>query len=142
MPNSILVVDDERDFTDLTAYHLRHKGYEVTVAHDGERALDEARRRLPDLILLDLMLPEIDGFTVCELLRHHAPTRAIPILLLTAQTGQLTRFHALAVGADQFLTKPIRLAELARRVEEALRLRGTLCPPRGAGASALPPGRP
>ena len=88
MPNSILVVDDEPDFTDLTAYYLRNKGYVVTVAHDGGRALDEARRHLPDLILLDLMLPEIDGFTVCELLRHHVPTCKISILLLTAQTGQ------------------------------------------------------
>lgn len=123
MATTVLVVDDEKDFTDLTAYHLRRNGYGVIVAHDGEQALDEARQRLPDLILLDLMLPEIDGFTVCELLRHHRPTQAIPVLMITAMPGQLTRFNGLVAGADQCLTKPISPAELVRRVEEALALR-------------------
>lgn len=129
MAATILVVDDEKDFADLIAFHLRRNGYAALLAHDGEEALDQARRHLPDLILLDLMLPQIDGFTVCELLRHHPPTRAIPIVLLTALSGQLARFNGLASGADECLTKPISPAELIRRVEQELR-RNRNPPPR------------
>jgi DNA-binding response OmpR family regulator len=123
MAKTILVVDDEVDFTDLTAFHLRRNGYAVLVAHDGEVALDLARRARPDLILLDLMLPEINGFTVCEILRHHPPTQEIPIILVTALSGELTRLNGLASGADDYLTKPVNPAELLQRVEQGLRLR-------------------
>ncbi len=121
MPATILVVDDEKDFTQLVAFHLRRNGYEALRAHDGEEALDQARRHLPDLILLDLRLPQIDGFTVCELLRRHPPTHSIPILLITALPGQLARYNGLACGADEYLSKPISPAELIRRIERALR---------------------
>jgi DNA-binding response OmpR family regulator len=123
MATTILVVDDEHDYTDLAAYHLRRNGYAVLIAHDGEQALDMARRHRPDLILLDLMLPEINGFTVCELLRHHAPTKGIPIVMVTALAGELARCHGLASGADDFLHKPVSPAELLQRVEQGLRLK-------------------
>jgi DNA-binding response OmpR family regulator len=121
MAKKILIVDDEHDYTDLTAYQLRRHDYAVLVAHDGEQALDMARRHRPDLILLDLMLPEINGFTVCEILRHHAPTQDIPILMVTALSGELTRCNGLASGANDFLTKPVAPAELLLRVEQGLR---------------------
>lgn len=129
MAATILVVDDEPDFAELVAYHLRQNGHAVILARNGEEALDQARRHRPDLILLDLMLPEIDGFTVCELLRHHPPTRDIPILVLTAMAGQLVRFHGLASGAAEFLTKSVSLADLMQSVERTLR-RSRLAPNR------------
>jgi DNA-binding response OmpR family regulator len=118
---TILVVDDEHDFTDLATYHLHRNGYDVLVAHDGDHAIDVARRQQPDLILLDLMLPEISGFNVCEILRRHPPTGNIPILLVSALSGQLTRAHGLDSGANDVLSKPVSPAELLCRIEKELR---------------------
>ncbi len=120
MSATLLLVDDERDFTELIAYHLRQRGYGVLVARGGQEALNKARRFLPDLIVLDLRLPDLDGYTVCEILRCQPSTKAIPIIMLTALTGQIVRYNALAVGADDFIVKILNPARLIDRIEQFL----------------------
>ena len=116
--NRILVVDDEPAVTDLLAYNLRKSGYEPLVAGDGREALRLAREAKPDLILLDLMIPEIDGLDVCRELRK---TSEVPIIMITARGEEIDRVVGLELGADDYVTKPFSVRELLARIKAVLR---------------------
>jgi len=118
MTEKILVVEDELTLLETLAYNLRHQGYEVDIASDGNTALKIARENHPDLILLDIMLPGMDGFEVCRVLRQEMNT---PVLMLTARDDEIDRVVGLEVGADDYLTKPFSMRELLARVKALLR---------------------
>jgi DNA-binding response OmpR family regulator len=118
MPEIILVVEDEPALRDTLSYNLKKDGFTVEAVGDGRAALDAARQLKPDLIVLDLMLPEIDGFEVCRILRNEMTT---PILMLTARDDEIDRVVGLEVGADDYLTKPFSMRELVARVKAQLR---------------------
>jgi DNA-binding response OmpR family regulator len=118
MTHCILVVDDEPAVTDLLAYNLRKAHYEVLVAPDGRQALQQARQASPDLILLDLMLPEVDGLDVCRELRK---TSSVPIIMITALGEETDRVVGLELGADDYVTKPFSVRELMARIKAVLR---------------------
>lgn len=120
MSQTILVVDDTADMTEFLEYNLQREGYQTISAGNGRDALNLARARLPDLIILDLMLPDLDGFSVCEILRCQPSTSKIPVLLLTALAGEIPRLHGLESGATDYCSKPIGLADLRARVKQAL----------------------
>jgi len=114
----ILVVDDEPSVTDLLAYNLRKAHYEVLIAADGRQALKLAGEAAPDLILLDLMLPEIDGLDVCRELRK---TSHVPIIMITARGEEIDRVVGLELGADDYVSKPFSVRELLARIKAVLR---------------------
>lgn len=118
MVEKILVVEDEVSLQETLAYNLTKQGYEVESVGDGTGALDAARRMKPDLILLDIMLPGMDGFEVCRILRNEMST---PVLMLTARDDEIDRVVGLEVGADDYLTKPFSMRELIARVKAMLR---------------------
>jgi two-component system response regulator VicR len=118
MPGRILVVDDEPPIVDLLAYNLKRAGYAVLVAHDGEEALAVAHREQPDLVILDLMLPRLDGLEVCRTLRRE---RDVPIIMLTARDAEVDRVVGLELGADDYVIKPFSVRELMVRVRNVLR---------------------
>lgn len=118
MAELILVVDDEISLQETVAYNLRKQGYEVVTVGDGLTGLETARSLKPDLILLDLMLPGMDGFEVCRQLRRDS---TIPVLMLTARDDEIDRVVGLEVGADDYLTKPFSMRELMARVKAMLR---------------------
>jgi DNA-binding response OmpR family regulator len=118
MAETILVVEDEPALRDTLSYNLKKDGFTVEAVGDGRAALDSARKLRPDLIVLDLMLPEIDGFEVCRILRKEMTT---PILMLTARDDEIDRVVGLEVGADDYLTKPFSMRELMARVKAQLR---------------------
>ena len=105
---SILVVEDEAPLVTLLRYNLEREGFSVFEALDGDEALNEARERKPDLVLLDWMLPLVSGIEVCRQLRRHPETRAIPIVMLTARGEQGDKLRAFDNGADDYVTKPFR----------------------------------
>src|SRR4051812_6202779 len=114
----ILIVDDEPNLRHTVGYNLRREGYEVVQAADGESALGAAQSQPPDLVVLDLMLPGIDGLEVCRRLRQRS---AVPILMLTARDTEIDRVVGLEVGADDYLAKPFSMRELLARVKAILR---------------------
>jgi len=114
----ILVVDDEPPMIQVLSYNLKQSGYEVLVARDGEEALAQARRHQPDLVILDLMLPKIDGFEVCRRIRRE---RDVPIIMLTARDDEIDRVVGLELGADDYVAKPFSVRELLARVKNVLR---------------------
>lgn len=116
----ILVVDDEPDAVDLIEFNLRAAGFEVITAADGDSALQKARTAAPGLLVLDLMLPEVDGLEVCKLLRRDPATAALPIIMLTAKADAVDRILGLELGADDYLTKPFSPRELVLRVKNLL----------------------
>ena len=118
MAEKILIVEDEIALQETLAYNLVRQGYEVETAGDGQAALAAARGSHPDLILLDIMLPGIDGFEVCRILRQEMTT---PVLMLTARDDEIDRVVGLEVGADDYLTKPFSMRELVARVKAMLR---------------------
>ncbi len=118
---SILVVDDEEDILELLRYNLAKEGYRVTCAASGEEALKFARSVLPDLILLDLMLPGVDGLEICRLLKNNEPTRHLPIIMLTAKGEEVDMVTGLELGADDYITKPFSPRVLLARVRAVLR---------------------
>ena len=118
MPEKILVVEDEISLQETLVYNLTRQGYEVEAVGDGNAALDAARKSHPDVILLDIMLPGIDGFEVCRILRQEMTT---PVLMLTARDDEIDRVVGLEVGADDYLTKPFSMRELIARVKAMLR---------------------
>ena len=117
----VLVVDDEPDIVALVAYHLAKSGYRVSTASSGNEALEAARRERPALIVLDLMLPDMTGYEVLEQLRASDATRDIAVLMLTARREEHDRIHGLALGADDYLTKPFSPQELVLRIGAILR---------------------
>lgn len=120
MKARILIVDDEHDMVELLSFNLRKHGYDVIIARNGLEALKRARCASPDLVLLDVMMEGMDGFTVCEILRRQPSTADAAIILVTACSGQMARFNGMASGADDFINKPFRPQDLLRRVEKAL----------------------
>jgi len=118
MTQRILVVDDEPAVSDLLAYNLRKAHYDVVIAADGGTALQQARQAAPDLILLDLMIPEIDGLDVCRELRK---TSEVPIIMITARGEEIDRVVGLELGADDYITKPFSVRELMARIKAVLR---------------------
>ena len=118
MSEKILVVEDEISLQETLAYNLKRQGYQVETAGDGTVALDTARQSHPDLIILDIMLPGMDGFEVCRILRQEMNT---PVLMLTARDDEIDRVVGLEVGADDYLTKPFSMRELLARVKAMLR---------------------
>jgi DNA-binding response OmpR family regulator len=120
----VLVVDDERKTVDLARLYLEKDGYTVLAAYDGKQALDAARERKPDIIILDLMLPKMDGFDICRILRKEG--NSVPIIMLTARTLDDDKLLALDLGADDYVTKPFSPRELVARVRAVLRRVGTL----------------
>ena len=118
MAEKILIVEDELTLQETLAYNLKHQGYEVETANDGQTAIDKAKQINPDLILLDIMLPGVDGFEVCRILRKDM---SVPILMLTARDDEIDRVVGLEVGADDYLTKPFSMRELIARVKALLR---------------------
>jgi len=118
-PAHILVAEDQTDIRDLLVMNLRSAGYDVTAVGDGEQALARHAERPSDLLILDLMMPRVDGLEVCKALR--AKASATPILMLTAKSTELDRVLGLELGADDYLTKPFSLAELLARVKALLR---------------------
>jgi DNA-binding response OmpR family regulator len=117
----ILIVDDENDFIELLQYKLGGHGYELIVAYDGVHALSQARTQKPNLILLDILLPDLDGLSVCEILRRQPATRKIPIIFMSALTGDVTKRTAV-LQADDFFTKPLDLNRLEKRIDELLNI--------------------
>ena len=117
----ILIVDDEKDIVDLVAYNLEKEGHEVLKAYDGERAIQSIRSKGPDLVILDLMLPGIQGLEVCKRLRQDPSTAVIPIIMLTAKGDEIDKVLGLEVGVDDYITKPFSLKELMARVKALLR---------------------
>ena len=116
----ILVVDDEPEAVELVEFNLRQAGYAVSTAVDGAEALKKARSQTPDLIVLDVMLPEMDGFEICKTLRGEGPTSRTPILMLTAKAAEIDRVLGLELGADDYLTKPFSPRELLLRIKKIL----------------------
>jgi len=121
MRPKILVVDDEPDIVELLSFNLQAEGYDVITAASGLEALDQARAHLPDLIVLDLMLPELDGLAVCEILRRLPSTAPIPVIMLTAWKSETTRVLGLATGAEEYVIKPFSPRDLVLRVNRTLR---------------------
>jgi DNA-binding response OmpR family regulator len=118
VPNTILVVDDEKNIVQLARLYLDKEGFQVEAAYDGEQALEKARAVRPDLIVLDLMLPGMDGLSVCKELRK---TSNVPIIMLTARGDDVDRVVGLELGADDYVTKPFNPRELVARVKAVLR---------------------
>jgi two-component system phosphate regulon response regulator PhoB len=127
---TILVVDDEPDAVELIAFNLKAAGFDVASAADGSEALRKARSAQPDLILLDLMLPGVDGLQVCRLLRHDPATATIPVIMLTAKSAEIDRVLGFQLGADDYVTKPFSPRELVLRVKAMLK-RGHVGAPSG-----------
>jgi DNA-binding response OmpR family regulator len=123
MAETVLVVEDELALRETLVYNLEKGGYHVEAAGDGLAALEAARRTKPNLIILDIMLPELDGFEVCKILRRES---SVPILMLTARDDEIDRVVGLEVGADDYLTKPFSMRELLARVKAQLRRAGML----------------
>ncbi|MDX1384752.1 MAG: response regulator transcription factor [Thermoanaerobaculia bacterium] len=135
MSKRILIIEDNHEIASLVALHLRDAGYETEVAADGESGLAEAGRGGWDLVILDLMLPGVDGLEVCRRLR--AADVYTPILMLTAKSGELDRVLGLEIGADDYLTKPFSIRELLARIKALFRRIESLGPPREMAESAL-----
>ncbi|MGH7991854.1 MAG: response regulator transcription factor, partial [Limisphaerales bacterium] len=116
----ILIVDDEPDAIELLEFNLKQAGFEVVAAEDGAEALRKAKSSAPALIVLDVMLPELDGLEVCKLLRRDPTTSSLPIIMLTAKAAELDRVLGLELGADDYITKPFSPRELILRIKKIL----------------------
>ena len=117
----VLVVEDEDALSTLLSYNLEKEGYQVSVATDGEEGLMLVDERLPDLIVLDWMLPKVSGIEVCRRLRNRSETRNVPIIMLTARGEESDRIRGLDTGADDYITKPFSMTELTARIRAVLR---------------------
>jgi two-component system alkaline phosphatase synthesis response regulator PhoP len=120
MRRKILLVDDNKDLLELLRLNFKGAGFAIATATNGLEALRKARSQLPDLILLDLLLPELDGFGVCERLRKDPSTSAIPILIMSGLTGQFAKYAGLESGGTDFITKPSSPSAIIARIKEML----------------------
>ncbi len=121
MKSKILVVDDEPDALEVLGFKLREAGFTPIFATDGLKALAAVRAERPDLVVLDLMLPELDGLEVCKIMRRDPATASIPVLMLTAKAAEMDRVVGLELGADDYVTKPYSPRELVLRVRKLLK---------------------
>lgn len=119
--SQILIIDDEQDILDLLSYNLIKEGFSVLQAKDGVSGREAARKAIPDLIILDLMLPGIDGLELCRLFKKDGITESIPILMLTAKSQERDKIAGLETGADDYVTKPFSIKEITARVKALLR---------------------
>ncbi len=118
---TILVVDDEKDLLDLIEYNLKKEGFDVLKAEDGQMGIELAREKKPNLVLLDIMMPKMDGLEVCDLMRADKDLRSIPIIFLTARSDEKTEVEGLDKGGDDYITKPISTTKLISRIKAVLR---------------------
>jgi len=121
---SVLLVDDERDLLSLLDFNLRAAGFETTLATTGEQALAQVRRKVPDLVLLDLMLPDVSGTEVCRQIKADPRTKHVPVVMLTAKGDEVDRVVGFEIGADDYVTKPFSVRELILRLKALLRRTG------------------
>jgi two-component system, OmpR family, alkaline phosphatase synthesis response regulator PhoP len=119
--SKILIVDDEKDIVDLLFYNLQKEGFSTVKAYDGEAALGLVRSGKPDLMILDLMLPKMNGLDVCKAIRRNPETANLPIIMLTAKGEEIDKIIGLEIGADDYITKPFSVKELIARVRSILR---------------------
>jgi len=124
MEKTILIVDDEQDIVDLISYNLSKEGYKVVTANNGIQAVELASTSKPDLVILDIMMPGMDGFEVCRTLRQNPATNGLSIMFLTAKSGEIDQILGLELGADDYIQKPISPRVLIARVKTIIR-RGT-----------------
>jgi len=125
MKQKILVVDDEPEAVELVAFNLKQAGYDVVSAADGDEALKKAKAQQPALVVLDWMLPEMEGVEVCKLIRRDPVTSNIPVIMLTAKASEIDRVLGLELGADDYLTKPFSPRELVLRIKKILERKKT-----------------
>jgi DNA-binding response OmpR family regulator len=116
MKPRVLVVDDESDFIELLKYNLESQGFDILTATDGMQALNMARRELPDVVLVDLMLPDIDGFSVCEILRSQPSTSRVPIIVVSALDGEYVRSRGIQTGVAGCFKKPVDMKALGESI--------------------------
>jgi two-component system alkaline phosphatase synthesis response regulator PhoP len=128
MKEKILIVEDEKDIAKMLEYNLAKEGFKPLIAFDGEEALETAKQEHPSLILLDLMLPELDGIEVCKILKRNPKTSFIPIIMLTAKSQETDKIVGLELGADDYVTKPFSPKELIARIKAVLRRAGEQSP--------------
>jgi two-component system, OmpR family, alkaline phosphatase synthesis response regulator PhoP len=121
MPKKILIVDDEKDIVEMLKYNLEKEGYTVFTALNGKRAIEQAQENRPNLILLDIMMPEVDGWEVCKQLMKDEKTSTIPVIFLTAKGSEVDEVVGLELGADDYIVKPISIRKLIARIKTALR---------------------
>jgi len=119
MGKTVLIVDDEKNIVDILSFNLKKEGFEITAAYDGESALAQYFKKRPDLILLDVMLPKLDGFEVCKRIREN--DKKTPIIMLTAREEERDKVFGLDLGADDYITKPFSVRELQARVKANIR---------------------
>ncbi|BEP28317.1 response regulator [Helicovermis profundi] len=119
--SKILIVDDEKHIVELLSYNLQNEGHEVLVAYDGEEAIEVINKNIPDLVLLDLMLPKISGIDVCKKVRSNEKTMDISIIMITAKSEEIDKVIGLEIGADDYITKPFSVRELLARIKALLR---------------------
>jgi two-component system phosphate regulon response regulator PhoB len=117
----VVIIEDEKDLAELLAFNLEKEGWRAIIALDGKSGLERVSEELPDLVILDLMLPELSGIEVCKLLRKHEKTAAIPIIMVTAKGEEIDRVVGFEVGADDYLVKPFSTRELLLRIKAILR---------------------
>ncbi len=118
---TILVVDDEKDLLDLIEYNLKKEGFDVIKAEDGQKGIELAREKKPNLVLLDIMMPKMDGLEVCDVMREDKDLKGIPIIFLTARSDEKTEVEGLNKGGDDYITKPISTTKLISRIKAVLR---------------------
>jgi two-component system alkaline phosphatase synthesis response regulator PhoP len=123
----ILVIEDDRDISELITYNLEREGYEIACLYDGSQAVDFVRKRRPELIILDLMLPEVDGLEICRTLKSDAATKQIPIVMLTAKSEEADVVVGLQMGADDYIPKPFSPKVLVARIKAITRRMADLC---------------
>ena len=124
MPGTIAIIEDESNIVELVKYNLDREGYHTLSANNGKKGLELVRQELPDLVILDLMMPELDGISVCKQLRADPQTKNIPVIILTAKSEEADRVLGLEMGADDYVTKPFSPRELVARVRAVLRRSG------------------
>jgi DNA-binding response OmpR family regulator len=120
MPGKILIIDDEPEMVALLQGALEQRGHQVITATNGMTGLNQARRRLPDVVLLDVLLGDMDGYSVCEILRSQPSTAGTPVILMTALAGEMARLHGFESGAIDYVAKPVRPRDVVRRIEHVL----------------------
>ncbi|MEO1597622.1 MAG: response regulator, partial [Planctomycetota bacterium] len=125
MKQKILVVEDEPEIAELIRMHMDRNGFQTTVVHSGKAGIDEIARSMPDCVLLDLMLPDLDGLEVCRRLRRHEETEKLPVIMVTAKGEESDVVTGIELGADDYITKPFSPRVLVARVKSVLRRTGS-----------------
>jgi len=120
MAKKILIVDDEKDFVQTLSFRLKAENFDVITAHDGDSGLEKAKKKSPDLIILDIMMPNMDGYMVCKMLKLEETLKKIPVIMLTVQPSELDEGASRDVGADAYMTKPFNPQALINKIRKLL----------------------